>query len=114
MNEPREGDTIVVWFSNGAASAVAAKLTIEKYHDLCHVRIVNNPVMEEHPDNSRFAKDVENWLGVRIEHAFNPNYPSMMASEVWEKRQYMSGVDGAPCTGRTVTTHRCETCQSEG
>ena len=42
---------IGVWFSKGAASAVAAKKTIEiygKYHD---VIIINNPVDEEDADN---------------------------------------------------------------
>ena len=56
--------TIVVWFSCGAASAVAAKRTIEKYGHIYNVRVVNNPVAEEHPDNKRFLKDIEKWLGV--------------------------------------------------
>lgn len=95
---PNNGDTIVVWFSSGAASAVAAKKTIEKYGDTCTVRIVNNPVKEEHHDNLRFLKDVEAWLGVTVEFAINPNYPSCSAVDVWAKRAYMSGVAGAPCT----------------
>jgi hypothetical protein len=45
---------IAVWFSCGAASAVAAKKTIEKYGDTHHIRIINNPVAEEHEDNRRF------------------------------------------------------------
>lgn len=94
---PAPGDTIVVWFSCGAASAAAAKLTIDRYPD-CHVRIVNNPVAEEDPDNRRFLKDVESWLGVEIEIAVNPLFPAASAVEVWEKRRYMSGNRGAPCT----------------
>jgi len=58
----RAGDKIAVWFSCGAASAVAAKKTLEKYGDICTVRVVNNPVAEEHPDNQRFLKDVERLL----------------------------------------------------
>lgn len=91
-------DTIVVWFSCGAASAVAAKKTIERFGDLCNVRVVNNPVAEEEADNKRFLKDVEAWLGVQIESAINRNYPSTSAVDVWAKRKYMSGVSGAPCT----------------
>lgn len=95
---PNKGDTIVVWFSSGAASAIAAKKTIEKYADICTVRVVNNPVKEEHHDNVRFLKDVEKWLGVTVEFALNKNFPNNSAVDVWEKRNYMSGVAGAPCT----------------
>ena len=42
--------TIAVWFSCGAASAVAAKLTIEKYGQTHIVRIVNNYILDEDPD----------------------------------------------------------------
>jgi hypothetical protein len=86
---------IAVWFSCGAASAVAAKLTIEKYPD---VRVVNNPVIEEDEDNERFLSDVETWLGVKIERATNSKYPSCSARDVWQDRRFMSGPLGAPCT----------------
>ena len=92
-----DGDVIAVWFSCGAASAVAAKKTIETYPNAT-VRIVYNPVKEEHIDNLRFLADVETWLGKKIEIATNPKYPSCSAVEVWGKRKYMAGVKGAPCT----------------
>lgn len=97
-NTPKESDVIAVWFSCGAASAVAAKKTIEKYGNLCQVRVINNPVAEEDPDNIRFLKDVEKWLGVPIEFAVNPKYPNCSAVEVWDKRKFMAGPLGAPCT----------------
>lgn len=90
---------IAVWFSCGAASAVAAKKTLELYGKTHRVRVINNPVIEEEPDNKRFLKDVQKWLGVRIEFAKNKKYPKCSAREVWERRQYMSGPSGAPCTG---------------
>jgi PP-loop superfamily ATP-utilizing enzyme len=95
---PDIGETIAVWFSCGAASAVAAKLTVEKYGQLSNVVVVNNPVAEEHEDNRRFLYDVEKWIGVKIQFATNPKYPTNSCQEVWEKRAYMSGVAGAPCT----------------
>jgi hypothetical protein len=98
MNEPKEGDVIAVWFSCGAASAVAAKLTIQKYGNLCDVRVVNNPVAEEDADNRRFLRDVEAWLGVEIEDCRNSKYPSASAEEVWDRRGAMSFPRGAPCT----------------
>lgn len=91
-------DTIVVWFSSGAASAVAAKKTIEQYGGSCNVRVVNNPVIEEDTDNLRFLKDAEKWLGVKIEYAVNNKFPSCSAVGVWDKRQFMSSPKGAPCT----------------
>lgn len=89
---------IVVWFSCGAASAVAAKRTIEKYGKLWDIRIVNNPVLEEHEDNRRFLKDVEKWLNYPIEIQYNKEYPNASADEIWRKRRFMAGVQGAPCT----------------
>lgn len=86
---------IAVWFSCGAASAVAAKLTLEKH---ANVRIINNPVAEEDQDNTRFLRDVESWLGVKIERAVNSRYPSCSARDVWAQRAFMSGPLGAPCT----------------
>ena len=90
--------TITVWFSCGAASAVAAKKTIELYGQDNHIRVVNNPIKEEHPDNVRFLKDVEKWLGVEIEFAINPKFPDQSCETVWQERKFMSGTFGAPCT----------------
>ena len=45
--------TIVVWFSCGAASTVAAKKTIELYGNSHSIRVVNNPIKEEDSDNLR-------------------------------------------------------------
>lgn len=89
---------IAVWFSCGAASAVAAKLTIEKYSDTHDIRVLNNYIVEEGADNVRFLGDVQVWLGVAIETVINPKYPKCSAWDVWERRGYMSGVAGAPCT----------------
>lgn len=93
-----EKKLIAVWFSCGAASAVAAKKTIEKYGKTHEIVIVNNPVVNEHPDNDRFLKDCEVWLGQKIIKAINKNYPSCNIVDVFEKRKYISGIKGAPCT----------------
>lgn len=93
-----EKETIVVWFSCGAASAVAAKKTIEKYGETHNIIVVNNPVIEEDVDNLRFLKDVEKWLGVEIIEARNKKFPNASIIEVFDKVKYVSGVKGAPCT----------------
>lgn len=92
-------ETIAVWFSCGVASAVAAKKTIEKYGATHLIRIINSPIKEEHPDNQRFLKDVEAWLGVEIEIATNDKYPDCSCVTVWKDRKFMSSPYGAPCTG---------------
>jgi len=90
--------TIAVWFSCGAASAVAAKKTIELYGSTCTVRVLNNPVAEEDEDNRRFLRDVAEWLNAPIETVINTKYPSTSAVDVWAHRRFMSGPAGAPCT----------------
>lgn len=95
---PIPGDTIVVWFSCGAASAIALHETLRRYGDTCNVRAVNNPVAEEDPDNLRFARDVGRWLGIAIEISPNPKWPAASAVEVWDKRGAMVFHHGAPCT----------------
>lgn len=90
--------TIAVWFSCGAASAVAAKLAVLLYGSTHNVLVVNNPVAEEHPDNLRFLNDVSKWIGQPIITANNSDYPSNSCVDVWDKVKYMSGVRGAPCT----------------
>lgn len=93
-----ENKTITVWFSCGAASAVAAKKTIEKYGNDYEIMIVNNPVKEEHEDNRRFLRDVSEWLQHPIIEAKNINYPNASIAEVFDKVKYISGTKGAPCT----------------
>ncbi len=92
------GKKITVWFSCGAASAVAAKKTIDLYGKDNEVTIVNNPIKEEHEDNQRFLKDVETWLGYKIQYAINPKFPDQSCETVWNKRKFMSSRFGASCT----------------
>lgn len=88
---------IAVWFSCGAASAAALKLTLDRFPDE-EVRAVNQPIKEEHPDNRRFLRDVAEWSGIEIEEYTASKYPSGSAVEVWDRRKAMSFPRGAPCT----------------
>lgn len=89
---------IAVWFSCGAASAVAAKLTIEQYSDTHDIRILNNFILEEDQDNRRFLKDVSEWLCHPIEQVSSRKFPSGSAVEVWDDENFMAGPKGATCT----------------
>lgn len=90
--------SIVVWFSCGAASAVAAKKTIEKYGQTHKITIANNPIQEEDEDNRRFLRDVSEWLQHDIVSVTHPDYESQKCTEVWDNVRFMSGPHGAPCT----------------
>lgn len=79
----------VAWVSAGAASAVAAKLSPAAELAYCETGA-------EHPDNERFLADLEEWLGRPIIHLKSERYSSTW--EVWEKRRYLAGIEGALCT----------------
>ena len=86
----------IVWFSCGAASAVAAKETLNRYGSK-HVEVVYCDTMaSEHPDNQRFFNDVEAWLDVPIRRIKSEKYERV--EDVFAARRYMSGIAGAPCT----------------
>lgn len=85
----------LVWFSCGAASAVAAKLATEKYGDGCEV-VYCDTMQSEHEDNARFFADVERWIGRTITVIKSRKYASV--DDVFERRRYMSGIAGAVCT----------------
>ena len=53
----------LVWFSCGAASAVAAKLTTDSNPKESVEYLYCDTLAFEHPDNLRFIKDVEQWIG---------------------------------------------------
>jgi 3'-phosphoadenosine 5'-phosphosulfate sulfotransferase (PAPS reductase)/FAD synthetase len=91
-------EIVAIYFSCGAASAVAAYFGLQQFKDEFDVRIINNPIKQEHPDNRRFLEDVQNWLQWPIEIVYNPDYPTGSTTAVWNNRNYMSGVNGAPCT----------------
>ena len=85
---------VVVWFSCGAASAVAAKLAVDKYE---RVNVVYcDTLAYEHPDNPRFLSDVEKWIGQGIEVVRSKKYTDIF--DVFKKTRYLVGVRGARCT----------------
>ena len=80
----------VAHFSCGAASAVATKLSAP---DVIWYAATGS----EDTDNARFMRDCEVWFGASVTVLRNPDYASTW--EVWEKKRYISGIKGAPCTG---------------
>jgi len=84
---------VVCWFSAGAASAVATKLTLVKHPDAVVVRCDPG---SEHEDNARFADDCAEWFGKPIEVLRSTEYTDTW--DVWARRRYIVGHHGAPCT----------------
>jgi hypothetical protein len=84
------------WFSSGAASAVATSLDIRK-HGLEVGVVVTCDTGSEDEDNHRFAVDCEAWFGCGITVLKSDEYENTW--DLWRRRRYMSGIDGAICTG---------------
>lgn len=85
---------ILSWFSCGAASAVATKLAIAEHSDA--VVPVYCATNAEHPDNARFMADCQRWFGGPITVIQSDKYADTW--DVWTKRRYLAGIDGAICT----------------
>jgi len=86
---------VLAWFSCGAASAVAAKLTVEKYGDRAEV-LYCDTLAYEHPDNRRFLTDVASWIGVPITILKSDTYTDIF--DVFARTRWLVGVGGARCT----------------
>lgn len=79
----------VVWFSAGAPSAVLAKLCPD-------AELVYCDPGGEHIDNVRFRHDVEKWTGRKVTVLKSEKYKDQW--DVFEKRGFILGSHGAPCT----------------
>lgn len=93
----KPAERLVIWFSCGATSAVAARIALDQYRDSgLEIVIAYCDTGSEHPDNARFIADCEHWFGRRIKVLRHPSYSDTW--DVWETRQYIAGIKGAPCT----------------
>ena len=88
------GGRTLVWFSCGAASAVAAKIAID---EIGSVEVVHcDTLPDEHEDNVRFFGEVQDWLGQEIVQLKSDKYAT--CDDVYRKTGYMAGIGGARCT----------------
>jgi hypothetical protein len=69
--EGKEAMRHILWFSCGAASAVASRLVLTSQPDAIPVRIA---IASEHADNDRFAADCAQWFGTSIVHLRSTEY----------------------------------------
>lgn len=85
---------VVAWFSAGAASAVAAKLTLVQHG--CDAVVVYIDTGSEHPDNARFIADCERWFRQPVRRLKSERYRDTW--QLWEERRFLIGPRGALCT----------------
>lgn len=94
----------IVWFSCGAASAVAAKMTPE-------AEVIYTDPGAEHPDNQRFLRDCEKWLDRPIIQLRSKKYADIW--DVFQKTRFLVGPYGARCT-KELKKHVREDYQEYG
>jgi len=89
------GSRVLCWFSCGITSAVAAKMAVEEHQgrdlEICYC-VTNS----EHPDNVRFLKDCEEWIGLPIKSLESEEYNDIW--DVFKKTGWLVGPRGARCT----------------
>jgi PP-loop superfamily ATP-utilizing enzyme len=95
----------VVWFSCGAASAVAGKLAIEKYGS--DVDLVYCDTGSEHKTNITFLKECETWYDRKIDIIKNDDYEDHF--DVVKKKKFITNQYGfAYCTHELKMKMRVE------
>lgn len=87
---------IVIWFSAGVTSAVAAKLTVDRWKGKFPVHLVNTDTGSEDDDNYRFMNDIARWIDMPLEIIRNEKYPDTFA--VYEAASFFKNRFGARCT----------------
>lgn len=83
----------LIWWSTGAASFVAAQLTLR---DNPAAIVVRCETGNEDPDNYRFEADAMRHLNASVTLLKSDTYDDVW--DVWQKRRFMAGIAGAPCT----------------
>lgn len=97
----RAATRTLVWFSRGAASAIAWQLMRRENPDCIAVHCATNA---EHPDSDRFEAD---WCRV-----MNDTVTTLQSDEyadtwdVWERTRWLAGINGARCTGELKVAPR--------
>jgi PP-loop superfamily ATP-utilizing enzyme len=88
-------ERVVVWFSAGVTSAVAGKIALDVYGGRLPVHLVNCDTGSEDEDNHRFARDVSEWLGVKVEVIRSETYTDTF--DVYRRAGFVNQ-HGAKCT----------------
>ncbi|MBO9437354.1 hypothetical protein J7354_01645 [Sulfitobacter sp. R18_2] len=93
----------LIWWSTGAASYAAAKIALRKYPDALIVRCETE---NEDEDNYRFERDAMRRLNRNVTLLKSDEYDSV--PDVWDRRKFMAGHHGAPCTAEMKIAPRLD------
>lgn len=91
-----EPSRIVIWFSAGVTSAIAAKIAADTWRDKLPVHLVNADTGSEDEDNFRFMNDVSRWLNLPLEIIRNEKYKDTF--DVYDRSGFFKNQYGAKCT----------------
>jgi len=96
---------VLGWFSCGEASAVAAYEGYRKYGKRFEA-LYCDTLAYEHPDNLRFLRDVERWIGIEIKILKSSEYTDIY--DVFRRTRWLVGDKGARCTTELKKNVRTE------
>lgn len=101
MTNPKPNARRIVWFSRGAASAIAWMLTRRRDPECIAVHCATGA---EHPDSDRFEADWCRIMNDSITTLRSDEYSDTW--DVWEKTRWLAGIHGARCTGELKVAPR--------
>jgi hypothetical protein len=87
---------VVVWFSAGVTSAIAAKISVDRWGEVLPVHVVNCDTGSEDEDNFRFMHDVCEWIDRPLEIIRNEKYEDTF--DVYRDTNFIMNRYGAKCT----------------
>lgn len=89
---------------DGVNSAVMAHLVLQE--DANAIPVHCDLGSSVHPDSHRFINDLEQWYGKEIVRIKSARYDTI--DDVFEARKFLSGINGAPCTGEMKIVPRMD------
>lgn len=93
----------IVWFSRGAASAVAWMITRRADPECIAVHCSTG---SEHEDSDRFEREWAARMNAPVTTIKSQSYANTW--DVWTKRRWLAGIDGASCTTELKVKPRLE------
>jgi hypothetical protein len=87
---------VVIWFSAGATSGIAAEIAEKTYRNSYPCHLVLCDTGSEDDDNMRYAKDISRHINLPLEVIHNPKYIDTF--DVYDKTGFLVGPHGARCT----------------
>lgn len=103
MTDTELPSRVIVWFSCGAASAVAWLLARKRYPDCIPVYCATG---SEHPDSERFSRDWSRLMQQDLTVLKSDTYADTW--DVWVRTKWLAGPRGARCTGELKVAPRLD------